>query len=201
MSHAAVPAAVFPRDWLTQAGPGSDEPATDLDLVVLLLNSHDLLADPADRLTDLAWLRAALRQSGHAVLARELRAADLPRLRRLRADLRTVVESPDVDHAVVRLNRLLTAGRALPLLVRDDAGVRLHVGAGRHGVAALAARLPAALAEHVAQHGLDRLGVCASDPCRCVYVDRTRGATRRYCCGWCNDRRAARAYRRRRLSG
>jgi predicted RNA-binding Zn ribbon-like protein len=45
--------------------------------------------------------------------------------------------------------------------------------------------------------GTGRLGVCGSDPCRCVFVDRTRAGTRKYCCTYCNDRFAARAYRRR----
>ena len=186
---------VFPADWLT---PGADGPAGDLDLVVLLVNSHDLLADPADRLTDLVWLRAALRQAGHPALARQLRAGDLGRLRTLRAELRALLDGDDLDGAVARLNRLLVRGRATPVLVADRAGTRLAVAPDRTGYAALAARLPAALAAHIAANGTDRLGVCASDPCRCVYVDRTRGGSRRYCCVWCNDRRAARAYRRRR---
>ena len=61
----------------------------------------------------------------------------------------------------------------------------------------LRGRLLFAVARHVAEHGVARLGICASDPCRCAYVDRTRGRTRRYCCTLCNDRAAARAYRRR----
>jgi predicted RNA-binding Zn ribbon-like protein len=195
MTGQATPTTVFPTDWLTPAVGG---PATDLDLVVVLLNSHDLLAHPVDRLADLGWLRAALRHSGHPDLARGLRARDLGRLRVLREDLRTVVECTDLGTATARLNRLLTRGRALPLLVAGQGGVRLAVAADRTGYAALAARLPAALAAHVAAHGLRRLGVCASEPCRCVFVDHTRAGSRRYCCGWCNDRRAARAYRRRR---
>jgi predicted RNA-binding Zn ribbon-like protein len=190
--------AAFPPDWLGRSARDHDHPVDDLDLMVLLLNSHDLLADPADRLTDLTWLRTALEQAGHPDLAGALRPSDLPRLRRLRADLRAVVETADLDDAAVRLNHLLVAGRAVPLLVSGDDGPRLAVGADRRGYPALAARLPAALAAHVAEHGLHRLGVCQSDPCRCVFVDRTRAATRRYCCGWCNDRRSARAYRRRR---
>jgi hypothetical protein len=31
-------------------------------------------------------------------------------------------------------------------------------------------------------------------------VDRTRAGTRKYCCTYCNDRYAARAYRRRKRS-
>jgi predicted RNA-binding Zn ribbon-like protein len=186
---------VFPGDWLT---PGADGPAGDLDLVVLLVNSHDLLADPADRLTDLAWLRAALRQAGHPALARQLRAADLDRLRTLRSELRAVLDGDDITTAVARLNRLLVRARATPILVTDGESARLAVAPDRAGCAALVARLPAALAVHIAEHGRDRLGVCASDPCRCMFVDRTRAGSRRYCCGWCNDRSAARAYRRRR---
>ncbi len=190
--------AAFPPDWLGRSVRDRDHPVDDLDLVVLLLNSHDLLADPADRLHDLTWLRAALEQAGHPDLARDLRTSDLPRLRRLRADLRAVVETTDLDEAAARLNRLLAAARAVAFLVTHDDGPRLAVAPDRQGYPALAARLPAALASHVAAHGLQRLGVCQSDPCRCVFVDRTRAATRRYCCGWCNDRRSARAYRRRR---
>ena len=53
------------------------------------------------------------------------------------------------------------------------------------------------MAGFVADHGLSGCGICGSDPCRCVFVDRTRAGTRKYCCDYCNDRLAARAYRRR----
>jgi predicted RNA-binding Zn ribbon-like protein len=185
---------VFPAEWL--GGP-PDQPATDLDLVVLLVNSVDLLEAEPDRLRDIGWLRTALGQAGHGAVAAGLRQRDAARLRRLRDELRVVFETDDEGAAAGRLNELLRRADAIPLLAPDGAGWRLAVAPGRTGFAALAARLPAALAAHVAQHGLRRLGVCGSDPCRCAFVDRTRGATRRYCCGWCNDRRAARAYRRR----
>ena len=67
-----------PPEWLTARGQG---PASDLDLAVVLLNSLDLLEEPADRLHDLAWWRDALRQLGHPRLAAAQRRADLPRLR------------------------------------------------------------------------------------------------------------------------
>ena len=100
------------------------------------------------------------------------------------------------------LNPLLQKAKAVPLLARkQDGETTLRVGVGLHGVAALEARLPAALAGFVAEHGTQRLGVCGSDPCRCVFVDRTRAGTRKYCCSYCNDRFAARAYRRRKKLG
>lgn len=198
---------VFPAEWLAGPLPGSsgtDAPpgaVGDLDLVVLLVNSQDLLAAEPDRLGDLTWFRTALRQTGHRALADQLADRDLPALRRLREDLRSVFESTAPDAVAEHLNAMLRRGRAVPVLVPDADRLRLAVAPDSTGYDALLARLPAALAAHIAEHGLARLGICGSDPCRCAFVDRTRAGTRRYCCGWCNDRRAARAYRRRRAGG
>ena len=98
------------------------------------------------------------------------------------------------------LNPQLTKARAVFLLDVSSrpAGSRFVARPDLTGYAALAARLPAAVAAHLAEHGVGRLGICSSDPCRCAFVDRTRAGTRRYCCTVCNDRYAARAYRRRR---
>jgi predicted RNA-binding Zn ribbon-like protein len=71
------------------------------------------------------------------------------------------------------------------------------VAPGARGLAALEARLPAALAGHLASEGTARLGTCAALPCQCSFIDRTRGRTRRFCCTACNDRAAARHYRER----
>ena len=187
----------FPRDWL--ADPGL--PATDVELALLLVNTLDLLEEPADRLVDLTWLTGAFTAAGHGDWAAELSPADLPALRALRDSLRGAFESDDPVQVASLLNPLLEAARAVPLLVVDpDEGPALRVGVGRRGLAALEARLPAALAAYVVGHGTSRLGVCHSDPCRCVFIDRTRAGTRKYCCTYCNDRHAARAYRRRKRS-
>ena len=166
----------------------ADEPLSDLGLAVLLLNSVDLLEKPADRMArDLAWWRRALTRHGHAGLAAAQRDADRPGLLELRGLLRVVFESTDDAGA----RRLLNAA-----LLR--AGAVVQLGPEGLGVAGeLPARLLFAVARHVAEHGTGRLGICASDPCRCAYVDQTRGRTRLYCCTLCNDRAAARAYRRR----
>ena len=186
----------FPSDWLQH---GAGPPATDVDLAVLLVNSHDLLDDPPDRLHDLTWFREVLRIVGHAELAGELSDRDLPALRRLRDGLRTVFEARDGDAAAAILNPMLTRSRAVPLLVPEPSGrAALAVAPDRTGVDALRARLPAALATLLASDGLERLGTCAGHPCACAFVDRTRGRTRRFCCSVCNDRAAARNYRARR---
>jgi predicted RNA-binding Zn ribbon-like protein len=187
----------FPPDWF-ESQDGA--PATDLDLAVLLVNTDDRLEDPPDRLTDVGWFRSALGRAGHPELARAIKPRELDRLRSLRAALRSAFEADDVSAAARVLNKRLVEGRAVPILVADDATglVRYTVDPSRRGVDALEARLPAALAQHLADRGSGRLGICSSDPCRCAFVDRTRAGTRRYCCTWCNDRAAARAYRRRR---
>jgi len=183
----------FPVDWL--ADPAA--PASDVELALLLVNSHDLLEAEPDRLVDLSWLTRAFTSVGHGDLVAGLADADLPRLRELRDVLRRVFESDGADEVAATLNPLL--GQPHTLVVNDKR-LTLRVGAGLRGLAALEARLPAALAAYVVDHGPARLGVCHSDPCRCVFVDRTRAGTRKYCCTYCNDRHAARAYRRRKRS-
>jgi predicted RNA-binding Zn ribbon-like protein len=171
----------------------------DLDIAVELVNTDYFLADPPDQLTSAAAVQEILEELGHADLARQLEPGDLERLRRLRERLRPVFAAPTPAEAARLLNPMLREARAAPQLIEDPPGVwLLRPGADRRGIDALEARLPAALAAHVASVGTRRLGVCHAAPCRCVYVDRTRPGTRRYCCDQCNDRAAAAAYRSRR---
>jgi predicted RNA-binding Zn ribbon-like protein len=190
--------AEYPRGWLERRG---SEPASDLDLVVLLLNSFDLLADPPDRLTDLRWFSEVLTEVGHDEIARSLRPSDLNEVRELREALRAVFEARSAEQAVAILNPMLRDAPAIPQLMEAGDGLTLRVSPEARGLAALEARLPAALASHLADQGISRLGTCASPPCECAFIDHTRGATRRYCCALCNDRAAARLYRERRRAG
>ena len=183
----------YMRDWLERPG----EPASDLDLVVLLLNSLDLLADPPDRLTDLDWLREVLAAVGREDIGGALTAEDLAGLRQLRESLRAVFQARSPAEAASLLNPMLVHASAIPQLVASDGGLRLQVAPQARGLAALSARLPVALAEHIAYRSLGRLGTCAALPCQCAFIDRTRAQTRRFCCTACNDRAAALLYRRR----
>ncbi len=186
--------AVYPSTWLERRG---HEPASDLDLVVLLLNSLDLVADPPDRLTDLDWYSEVLDELGHEDIARSLRPEDLAGLRQLRETLRGVFEAESEADAAAILNPMLSRVPAVPQLVVDADKIALRVSPGERGLRALEARLPAALAAHVAEHGVSRLGTCAAGPCQCAYIDHTRGRSRRFCCTQCNDRAAAKHYRQR----
>ena len=84
------------RDWLERPG----EPASDLDLVVLLLNSLDLLEDPSDRLTDLTWLGEVLAAVGRDDIGGALTAGDLAGLRQLRESLRAVFQAGSPEGSV-----------------------------------------------------------------------------------------------------
>jgi predicted RNA-binding Zn ribbon-like protein len=170
----------------------------DLDLVVELINTVWVLADPPDSLTGTSVCRNILIGAGESQLADDLAPSDLGRLRALRERLRAVFHAHGVQEAAALVNTLLRENAVIPQLVADQEGdISLAWGAGRRGYDALAARLPAALATHLAMHGLGRLGICRAAPCTCVFVDRTRPGPRKYCCDQCNDRAAAAAYYRR----
>ena len=63
---------------------------------MLLLNSVDLLEEPADRMADdLGWWRRALARNGLDELAAAQRDDDLPMLQELRGTIRSVFESAD----------------------------------------------------------------------------------------------------------
>jgi predicted RNA-binding Zn ribbon-like protein len=184
----------YVNDWLERR---DGEPASDLDLVVLLVNSLDLLEDPPDRLT-VEWFAEVAADVGRADVANTLRADDLAGLRQLRESLQAVFRAESAEVAAGILNPMLRDARAVPELVVAADRVDLQVAPEKDGLAALTARLPAALAGQVAGRGIGRLGTCASAPCECAFIDRTRAATRRFCCSICNDRAAARLYRQRR---
>ena len=190
----------LPAGWVDIDRSG---PASDLTLAVLLVNTIDLLEHPADRLETLDWFSRALHTIGHPALADSLSSQDLGRLRALRVDVRRGFEAPSADLAMAALNPWLARDAARVQLVAGERveSVELAMAPDASGVEALEARLPWGLARFIAEHGVGRLGVCGSDPCRCVFIDRTRGGTRRYCCTYCNDRAAARAYRRRQREG
>lgn len=174
----------------------------DLDLAVALINTHWEMASPPDGLTDVAVYQRILRDAGEDALAGQLAPGDLDGLRALRASIKPVFAAGTTGGAVVILDPLL-ASVGVPARIApagDSAGgtARWDWGAGQRGISALRTRLLAALAEHLVEHGAARLGTCQAGPCTCVYVDRSRARTRRYCCDQCNDRAAAAAYRRRR---
>lgn len=170
----------------------------DLDLAVELVNSYWVLADPPERLVDVAHYQRILRDAGEAGLADQLHPDNLEELRALRGNLAEVFGAESTEAAVALLDRYLTdAAITAGLKTAADGVACWSFTGGRTGIAVLRTRLLTALAGQLIRHGTTRMGVCQAAPCNCVYIDRSRARTRRYCCDQCNDRASIAAYRRR----
>jgi predicted RNA-binding Zn ribbon-like protein len=183
-------------------------PSTDpaLALAIAFVNTYDLLESPPDRLTPTNAATIA-RRHGFAGLAEQLaRAGDptLDRLRTLRERLYQVFAAREPAAQVDALNEALDSASVRPRVGLDESGaVRLRAvrrDGGADPVGELAALVTDAMAYAMSVGGPGRFGTCAADPCRCVYVDRTRAGRQRFCCELCNDRMAAAAYRSRRAA-
>lgn len=173
----------------------ADEAA--LRFAVDFCNTHDLLADPADRLT-IDRARSLAQRHGLGALADGLRERDLAELIRVRTGLYAVFAAATPARKAAAVNALLDGESARARVVADPTGaLRLVASGGSDPVSRLAVTLGDALARALVDGGAERLRTCAGDPCRCVYVDRTRAGRQRYCCELCNDRMASAAYRRR----
>ncbi|MCW3815232.1 CGNR zinc finger domain-containing protein [Micromonospora sp. DR5-3] len=175
------------------------EPA--LRLAVALLHSYWVLQDPVDQLS-VARLRAAGREFGLTEVTDPIGDAELPRLRELRARLYEVFAAPDPAARVATLNDVLAEVSAGTVVeATSDGGLRLTPLPRPGPIGPFAATVTGALARAAATGGAERFGVCAADPCRAPYLDRTRAGRQRYCCELCNNRAAAAAYRSRTRRG
>lgn len=169
-----------------------------IGLAVSLVNTWDALHDPPEILTNLEPLRILLRWFELPEEAAAATEADLVAVRRVRDRLRRAFEAESEEEAVRELNALARSAGAVPQLARANGGWAFRYGAGRRTLAReLAGRSAVALLEVIEERGWDRFGLCAASPCCCVYVDRSRNRSRRYCCYLCADRATQAAARRR----
>lgn len=161
--------------------------ASYAELAVQLVNT----ATPEeDRLGDVEALRALLTLGPH--LSGRIGRADLEAMRELRDDLRFVFEAVaagDESDAAERLNSLLVRHPVHPQISGHD-GQRWHLHITESGSVPdrYAAGAAMGLAVYISAEGLDRLAICASGPCRNVYIDTSSNRTRRYCSDACASR-------------
>jgi CGNR zinc finger len=120
---------------------------------------------------------AAARRGGAAIPPGPL---DLDALRALREDLISVFAGdPSALNAWLVPPRLEPAATGFALRTADSL-----TAAAAYGLAAL-----------IAEHGLDRLGVCAASDCQCVYADTSPRGNRRFCSRTCSTRTNVRHHR------
>ena len=168
-------------------------------LAVALVNTWDVLNDPPEHLDDVETLQIVLRAFGLEEEAAGARESDLAPVRAMRDRLRSAFEADDAGVAVSVLNELAREADAIPQLERENGGWAFRYGPARRPLATeLAARASIALLGVIEQEGWSRFGLCAASPCCCVFIDRSRNRSRRYCCDLCADRATQAAARRRR---
>ncbi len=173
-----------------------DDPAA---LAVGLANSWDVLGRDPEHLRDADSVRSLLRFYGRPDLAEEAAESDVVPLRRLRGRLRESFAAADESAAVEILNAVLSRAGSAPQLVADaDGWAFRHHDARAPLLDAVAATTAISLLEVIRTGGWSRFGICAAAPCCCVYVDRSRNRSRRYCSQFCADRINQAARRRRR---
>jgi predicted RNA-binding Zn ribbon-like protein len=174
------------------------EPSDGIAFAVRLINTWDELEPDPECLGDVAFVRRFLDRHGLTDAGRVARDDDVEWLRDLRGRLTRAWDAVDEETAVAELNTILAGAQAQPWLSRRDG--RSEFRYDRPGLPirqfgdALASR---SLLEEIACGRWSRFGRCVAAPCRCVFVDRTRAAVRRYCCRLCADRAAHQAFRRR----
>ena len=162
-------------------------------VAVSVINTWDELEDPPELVRDVETLRGFLRRRG---LDDGVGARDLTAFRALRRRLRSAFDAHDEETAVERLNEVLRESGARRQLERDGDGWRFRY-AGRT-MDVLASSSASSLLEAISEDGWERFGVCAGSPCCCVFVDRSRNRSRRFCSDLCADRIAQASLRDRR---
>jgi predicted RNA-binding Zn ribbon-like protein len=168
-------------------------------LAVALVNTWDVLNDPPEHLDDVELLRLILRAFGLDQEAERADESDLAPIRRVRDRLRRAFEAEDDEVAVGELNAIAREAAAIPQLERRNAHWEFSYGQGTSSLATeLAGKTSIALLGVIEKEGWNRFGLCAASPCCCVFIDRSRNRSRRYCCHYCADRATQAAARRRR---
>jgi predicted RNA-binding Zn ribbon-like protein len=175
------------------------KPGDPVALAVALANTWDTLEADPELLRDAGVLERLL--AAHGIESRPAER-DVARARALRDQLRAVFDVADEETAVELLNEMLLDAKAVPQLERAEPTWRVTYAAP-HGdlVDAVTARAAMPLLEAIRDDGWERFGRCAAAPCCCVFVDRSKNRSRRYCSDLCADRVAQAAYRERRRRG
>jgi predicted RNA-binding Zn ribbon-like protein len=164
-------------------------------LAVDLVNTWDTLEPEPELLRDPASLRLFLERRG---LGRSVRAGsrELAEVRALRDSLRAAFTADNEDEAVGELNRVLRKSAAKPQFVRDDGD--WHVEWRGRLTETIASATAMSLLEAIRADSWERFGICAGAPCCCVFVDRSKNRSRRFCSDLCADRVAQALHRQRR---
>lgn len=143
--------------------------------------------------------------AGREALLARASVADLRPLRRIAAELATVVDDSAAGNevaVVARLNALLVEHPVRPHISGHDArGWHLHVNDRNDPVAAiLIGQALYGMTLAVTELGADRFGRCAAASCGRAFFDGTANHSKRFCSARCATRTNVAAYRQRRTT-
>jgi predicted RNA-binding Zn ribbon-like protein len=125
----------------------------------------------------------------HGIRRHSLTGLDAEQLRDWSSRLRPVFEAPSVAQRCAAINALLTAGVAnVYLTTHDSLRPHLHFTPDDEGITG---RVRAVTAGGLAIFAVEaegaRLGQCAREGCRIVFVDTSRNGRRAYCSTRCGN--------------
>jgi len=163
-------------------------------LAVDLVNTWDELEPDPELLQDAAALKRFLGRRGFGSSVRP-GSKEVAEIRALRDSLRAAFTTANEDEAVRELNAVLRKSGARPQFVRDGREWRVE-WSGRLPDT-IASTTAMSLLEAIRSDGWDRFGICAGAPCCCVFVDRSKNKSRRFCSDLCADRVAQALHRQR----
>lgn len=130
--------------------------------------------------------------------AGDLADSDLSGLRILRRRLRDIFFAGDESAAIGMLNHLLDDLEIKPYLTDHDGDWHFHYTSDDAPVSLrVATTLVMGLATMIAEHGFDRVGICAAADCADVFIDTSRNRSRRFCGEGCSSRTNVAAFRAR----
>jgi predicted RNA-binding Zn ribbon-like protein len=167
-----------------------------LRLTESFLNSVDV-ESAQDDLDSLPRFKRWLAAHGRENAARRATAADLALARELRDELRDQLLAHH-DGTFIDAGRLDALAAAIGLAARFDASGAVRLAPAEPGVRGVLGEVLAAVVRAAYDGSWERLKICSSDACRCVYYDRSRNGSRRWCSmEVCGNRQKTRVYRSR----
>jgi predicted RNA-binding Zn ribbon-like protein len=164
-----------------------------------LVNTFDPFFDDPESLHEPADLSRFLAERGITV-AGSLDQGDVAAAWALRDRLRAIFAVKSTADAASILNDLLAEARVTPRLSVSEDGLwqmELAVESITTPVMRLTIEAALGLGAALERYGLDRLRLCASDPCQEAFVDTSRNASRRFCSDRCANRFNVAAFRER----
>ena len=162
-----------------------------------LINTFDTFLDEPEHLQTPEDLDGFLRQRG--IDAPDASEHDLAAVRALREELRDLWTSDELKVLQDGLNCLIAAQDVRVEYAVNDGVLetRIHAAEGAALADQLAAAAAVGISAAIQAYGVDRMRACIASPCKDVFIDTSKNATRRFCSERCANRHNVAQYRAR----